>query len=385
MSDKVIVTKAKLTAIADEIRSKLESADTYTLDDMPDAIESISGGGGSNMQLICDIDFTESFYNKVTNIPATPRGSITLTEGTGINMTKSTDAVLLPIQININTDVVLEIEIDNLDTTGISWSGVNNIVTFGRGYEGKGGFSYLVNSKYASEYTGFAIIGEDAGTWADTNSDIDETFFEDGKFYIEINRYGYVTVYNDNGEEIKQTQYPFGLSGALASLIQTIIMGGIHSNSYTGFGNYTLKSIKAYQGFKYDLSENNQLVYGYTEEENYVGNAIPLLTLNEGTDYSNYLSYDTTTKEFTVLQDFDGFVVLETYNYQSSGSNPEGQLLLNDEIVLYNRWRNNDLARANQGRLQGGQKFSFKTGDRISPKNPSNNGRALENIYIYKL
>lgn len=381
MSDKVVVTKSKLTAIANKIRSRLDVQTTYLLDDMPDAIDDIGGGG---MQLICDIDFTESFYNKVTNIPATPRGSITLTEGTGISMTKSTNAVLLPIQININTDIVLEIEIDDLDTTGISWSGVNNIVTFGRGYEGKGGFSYLVNSKYASNYTGYAIIGEDSGTWADTNSNIDETFFEDGKFYIEINRYGYVTVYNDNGDEIKQTQYPFGLNGALTSIIQTIIMGGFHSNSYTGFGNYTLKSIKAYQGFKYDLSENNQLVYGYTEEENYVGTAIPLLTLDEGTDYSNYLSYNTTTKEFTVLQDFDGFIVLETYNYKSASSNPQGQLLLNDKIVLYNNWRNNDLARANQGRLQGGQNFSLKTGDRISPYNPSNNGNALENIYIYK-
>lgn len=45
---KVICTKEKIDAIADTIRSKLSSSDTYTLDDMPDAIDSISGGGGGN-------------------------------------------------------------------------------------------------------------------------------------------------------------------------------------------------------------------------------------------------------------------------------------------------------------------------------------------------
>lgn len=61
MSDKVIVTKSKLTRIADKIRSKLSSTDTYLIDDMPDAIESISGGGGGIPVegLIHKFDFTK--------------------------------------------------------------------------------------------------------------------------------------------------------------------------------------------------------------------------------------------------------------------------------------------------------------------------------------
>lgn len=63
MSDKVIVTKSKLTRIADKIRSKLSTTYTYSLDDMPDAIESISGGGSSGIPvegLIHKFDFTKA-------------------------------------------------------------------------------------------------------------------------------------------------------------------------------------------------------------------------------------------------------------------------------------------------------------------------------------
>lgn len=59
---KVIVTKEKIDAIANKIRSKLSSQDTYTLDDMPDAIESISGGGGGTTATSIDI---------VTELPQT--------------------------------------------------------------------------------------------------------------------------------------------------------------------------------------------------------------------------------------------------------------------------------------------------------------------------
>jgi hypothetical protein len=55
MSDKVIATKNKITAIANAIRSKLSSQDTYTLDEMPDAIDSIPTGGGGTTATSVDI------------------------------------------------------------------------------------------------------------------------------------------------------------------------------------------------------------------------------------------------------------------------------------------------------------------------------------------
>lgn len=63
MSDKVICTKSKITAIANKIRSKLSSQDTYTLDEMPSAIESISGGGLPDEQLVVNLDFRDNYTN----------------------------------------------------------------------------------------------------------------------------------------------------------------------------------------------------------------------------------------------------------------------------------------------------------------------------------
>ena len=44
--DKVICTKNKITSIANQIRTELAESDTYTLDEMPQKIHEISGGGG---------------------------------------------------------------------------------------------------------------------------------------------------------------------------------------------------------------------------------------------------------------------------------------------------------------------------------------------------
>lgn len=56
MADRVTATKSKITAIANAIRGKLSSQDTYTLDDMPNAIDSI-GGGGSAVDIEDDVVF----------------------------------------------------------------------------------------------------------------------------------------------------------------------------------------------------------------------------------------------------------------------------------------------------------------------------------------
>lgn len=54
MADKVIVSKSKLTAIGDAIRSKTGKTDSMTLDTMSTAITNISsssgGGGGGNTE-----------------------------------------------------------------------------------------------------------------------------------------------------------------------------------------------------------------------------------------------------------------------------------------------------------------------------------------------
>lgn len=76
MSDKVICTKSKITAIANKIRSKLSSQDTYKLDEMPAAIESIGGAVLDQLSVTQNGTYTPPSgtdgYDEVTvNVPAT--------------------------------------------------------------------------------------------------------------------------------------------------------------------------------------------------------------------------------------------------------------------------------------------------------------------------
>lgn len=45
---KVLISESILTAIADAIREKLSTTDTYKPSEMAEAVESISGGGGAD-------------------------------------------------------------------------------------------------------------------------------------------------------------------------------------------------------------------------------------------------------------------------------------------------------------------------------------------------
>ena len=70
----------------------------------------------------------------------------------------------------------------------------------------------------------------------------------------------------------------------------------------------------------------------------YVGNdaeEIPTMgTLTEDTNYSEYLSYSSSTGKFTVLADFDAFVVPYVYQYRTpSGSYANGAFYINDTVV----------------------------------------------------
>ena len=48
MSNLIVVDRDKITAIADAIREKTESDLSYKLDEMPDAIMNIGGGGSGD-------------------------------------------------------------------------------------------------------------------------------------------------------------------------------------------------------------------------------------------------------------------------------------------------------------------------------------------------
>lgn len=77
MSNKVIATKSKITAIANAIRSKLGVQTTYTLDDMPTAINSISGGAVLDQLSVTQNGTytppsgTDGYDEVTVNVPAT--------------------------------------------------------------------------------------------------------------------------------------------------------------------------------------------------------------------------------------------------------------------------------------------------------------------------
>lgn len=85
---RVTVTKSLIDAIADKIREKLSSEDTYTLGEMPSAIDNIGGGG------------------TITPLSVTENGTYTATEGDGYS----------PITVNVGLpDEQLEVNYDFKD------------------------------------------------------------------------------------------------------------------------------------------------------------------------------------------------------------------------------------------------------------------------------
>ena len=67
-NDRIMVTKGKIDRIGDAIREKTGSSDTYTLDEMPEAIRAIqTGGGGVGAQVTVTTE-TEEFYGLTVSL-----------------------------------------------------------------------------------------------------------------------------------------------------------------------------------------------------------------------------------------------------------------------------------------------------------------------------
>lgn len=76
-----------------------------------------------------------------------------------------------------------------------------------------------------------------------------------------------------------------------------------------------------------------RLVYG-ADENTTSSTGLKLLTLTTDTNYAEYLSYNTSTKLFTVVKAFNAKIVSWVKNYQNSSGRPEGYLQINGVNVL---------------------------------------------------
>lgn len=357
-----------------------EGADNYNKDDynanfeiIDDKIKKIETAMEElGNVVVCEIDFTESDTCKITGRRAScPNVDWTFQEESGVGLKNATGGIQLPVTFDQDKDTIIELEVSGF--THVSSGTLQSLFALGDGYEDRGiGWDVSNSCWYAKNSAG--IIRFTDATEVDIFNGTDG-----GIITLEINRFGLCTLYDSNGNEVLRQYSNRHINDG------RIFIGGHHSNTYGSIRNLDVKSVKVSKKLSPDLLKNDLLVYGYTAESNYIENAAPVLTLDEGENFSEFLTYDATTKKFTVQNDFEGFVILDTYNYRSANSDPQGALYYNDTEVMRLTNLGYFGARAAGARFQMGQRFTFTSGENIYPYNPGSGGYALENIYIYKL
>lgn len=108
---------------------------------------------------------------------------------------------------------------------------------------------------------------------------------------------------------------------------------------------------------------------------------IPAISnIDQGANYSTYLSYDSTTKKFTVLQDFTGVVIAWVYAYRAYDINrPDGAFYLNNTLMLSYETTGNSAGST------GGRSgiYNFKQGDTFWMYTPTRHGYPQQNCKVY--
>lgn len=105
-------------------------------------------------------------------------------------------------------------------------------------------------------------------------------------------------------------------------------------------------------------------------------------TLDEGTNYGTYLSYDSSTKKFTVLTDFTAIITCWVYTYQTyEASKSDGAFYVNGtQIIAY------EAAGTAAGSIGGKYlSWNFKQGDTFNVYTPTRDGYPQQNCKVYKV
>ncbi|MBP5424285.1 MAG: hypothetical protein J6Y78_17775 [Paludibacteraceae bacterium] len=127
----------------------------------------------------------------------------------------------------------------------------------------------------------------------------------------------------------------YGKSDAVLKT-KTITENGIynaHDDEADGFSSVT---VNCPSGITYEKLCDVQYVGNDTEQ-------IPVMySLTKGTNFDEFISYSSDTRKFTVLKDFDAFIVPYVYQYSTpSGSYAYGSLYINDteEVIFHVPYR----------------------------------------------
>ena len=105
----------------------------------------------------------------------------------------------------------------------------------------------------------------------------------------------------------------------------------------------------------------------------------PATSLDEDTNFSTYLSYDTTTKKFTVLKAFSAMVTGWVYQFQNASSYGTGQFVVNDTAKM-----NYQVPSTSAGSKDGDTGvFDFAVGDTFWAYQNSGNGWPQQFLKVY--
>lgn len=145
------------------------------------------------------------------------------------------------------------------------------------------------------------------------------------------------------------------------------------------------------------------LCYGVCETDNGSTGTNKKLTVTEYTDYSTYLSYDSTNDQFVVLRDFEAIIVPWVYCYKTAGGRPQIGVKLNGNWLAQALYAENevgsnggfgftfnDYVTANQSYFPNNPVYNalrikLTQGDTISMQKYSDTGWSSARIKIYKL
>lgn len=111
-------------------------------------------------------------------------------------------------------------------------------------------------------------------------------------------------------------------------------------------------------------------------------NQIPVIdTIDTSEEYSEYLTYDTETRKFTVLKNFSALIVLWTSQYRAANTYAKGAFYINDISVT--NWAIGTTAVGSTGGATIYHDFSI--GDTFNLRTPNSDGYPQQFAKLYKV
>lgn len=187
-------------------------------------------------------------------------------------------------------------------------------------------------------------------------------------------RLGVNNFWSDSGD----TEVTYRGQGTLTPITPTLITKTITAN-----GSYQAADDQAdgYSEVVVNVSGGSceRLFYARCYD-NYQVEIPTISSLVQGTNYSSYVSYDTTTKKFTALQDFTAVIIGWVYTYQTyEASYSQGAFVVNNK-----RLSTYTATGKSQGSTGGAYMvYNLKQGDTFYPYTPSTDGYPRQNCKVY--